>query len=115
MVDGLVKLVIGKVSPENLHGIVAIVKIGGDVVKRSIWDGLLLTSLISIDLAIINLLPIPALDGGYLLFIVLEKILRRPLHEKITENISKICFLALIVLMILIVFNDIWALITKKF
>ena len=115
MVDGLVKLVIGKVSPENLHGIVAIVKIGGDVVKRSIWDGLLLTSLISIDLAIINLLPIPALDGGYLLFIVLEKILRRPLHEKITENISKICFLALILLMILIVFNDIWALITKKF
>ena len=115
MVDGLVKLVIGKVSPDNLHGIVAIVKLGGDTIKQSIWDGLLLTSLISIDLAIINLLPIPALDGGYLLFIVLEKIFRRPLHEKVTENISKICFLALILLMILIVFNDIWALVTKKF
>ena len=115
MIEGLVKLVIGKVSPDNLHGIVAIVKLGGDTIKQSIWDGLLLTSLISIDLAIINLLPIPALDGGYLLFIVLEKILRRPLHEEITENISKICFLALILLMILIVFNDIWALITKKF
>ncbi len=115
MIDGLVKLVIGKVSPDNLHGIVAIVKLGGDTIKHSIWDGLLLTSLISIDLAIINLLPIPALDGGYLLFIVLEKILRRPLHEEITENLSKICFIALILLMILIVFNDIWALITKKF
>ncbi len=115
MVEGLVKLVIGKVSPDNLHGIVAIVKLGGDTIKQSIWDGLLLTSLISIDLAIINLLPIPALDGGYLLFIVLEKILRRPLHEEITENISKYCFLALILLMILVVFNDIWALITKKF
>ena len=115
MVDGLVKLVIGKVSPDNLHGIVAIVKLGGDTIKQSIWDGLLLTSLISIDLAIINLLPIPALDGGYLLFILLEKILRRPLNEEITENISKICFLALIVLMIFIVFNDIWALILKKF
>jgi len=115
MIDGLVKLIIGKVSPDNLHGIVAIVKLGGDTIKQSIWDGLLLTSLISIDLAIINLLPIPALDGGYLLFILLEKILRRPLNEEITENISKICFLVLLVLMILIVFNDIWALILKKF
>ena len=115
MIDGLAKLVIGKVSPDNLHGIVAIVKLGGDTIKHSIWDGLLLTALISIDLAIINLLPIPALDGGYILFILLEKILRRPLNEEITENISKICFLILIVLMVLIIFNDIFALITNKF
>ena len=115
MIDGLVKLVIGKVSPDNLHGIVAIVKLGGDTIKHSIWDGLLLTALISIDLAIINLLPIPALDGGYILFILLEKILRRPLNETIVENISKYSFLILILLMILIVFNDIIALITKKF
>ena len=115
MIDGLAKLVIGKVSPDNLHGIVAIVKLGGDTIKHSIWDGLLLTALISIDLAIINLLPIPALDGGYILFILLEKIMRRPLNDAIIENISKYCFLALIVLMILIIFNDIFALITKKF
>ena len=115
MVDGLVKLVIGKVSPDNLHGIVAIVKLGGDTIKHSIWDGLLLTALISIDLAIINLLPIPALDGGYILFILLEKILRRPLNDAIIENISKYCFLLLIILMVLIIFNDIFALVTKKF
>lgn len=115
MLEGLGKLVIGKVSPDNLHGIVAIVKLGGDTIKNSIWDGLLLTALISIDLAIINLLPIPALDGGYILFVLLEKILNRPLNEEITENISKYCFIFLIVLMIAIVFNDIWALITNKF
>ena len=115
MLEGLGKLVIGKVSPDNLHGIVAIVKLGGDTIKQSIWDGLLLTALISIDLAIINLLPIPALDGGYILFVLLEKILNRPLNEEITENISKYCFIFLIVLMIAIVFNDIWALITNKF
>ena len=74
-----------------------------------------MTSLISIDLAIINILPIPALDGGYILFLILEAILRRPLNDEITENISKICFLLLIVLMVLIIFNDIWALITNKF
>ncbi len=115
MIDGLAKLVIGKVSPDNLHGIVAIVKLGGDTIKHSIWDGLLLTALISIDLAIINLLPIPALDGGYILFILLEKIMRRPLNDTIVENISKYCFIALIILMILIIFNDIFALVTKKF
>jgi len=115
MIDGLAKLVIGKVSPDNLHGIVAIVKLGGDTIKHSIWDGLLLTALISIDLAIINLLPIPALDGGYILFILLEKIMRRPLNDAIIENVSKYCFLALIVLMVLIIFNDIFALVTKKF
>ena len=115
MIDGLAKLVIGRVSPDNLHGIVAIVKLGGDTIKQSIWDGLLLTALISIDLAIINLLPIPALDGGYILFIILEKILRRPLNDEIIETISKYCFLFLIVLMVLIICNDIFALITKKF
>ena len=115
MIDGLAKLVIGRVSPDNLHGIVAIVKLGGDTIKQNIWDGLLLTALISIDLAIINLLPIPALDGGYILFILLEKILRRPLNEEVIESISKYCFLFLIILMILIICNDIFALITKKF
>lgn len=115
MIDGLVKLVIGKVSPDNLHGIVAIVKLGGDTIKHSIWDGLLLTALISIDLAIINLLPIPALDGGYILFILIEKIIGRPLNEEFTENISKWCFLLLIALMLFIIFNDIIALVTNKF
>ena len=115
MIDGLVKLVIGKVAPDNMHGVVAIVKLGGDTIKRNVWDGFLLTALISIDLAIINLLPIPALDGGYILFIILETIMRRPLNEKIIENISKICFILLLLLMVAIVFNDIWALITKKF
>ncbi len=115
LVDGLVKLVIGKVSPDNLHGVVAIVKLGGDTLKRSIWDGLLLTALISIDLAIINVLPIPALDGGHVLFIILEKILGRKPNEKIIERISTFFFILLVVLMIAIVFNDVVALLAHKF
>ena len=115
LVDGLVKLVIGKVSPDNLHGVVAIVKLGGDTLKRSVWDGLLLTALISIDLAIINVLPIPALDGGHVLFIILEKILGRKPNEKIIERISTFCFILLVVLMIAIIFNDVFALVAHKF
>lgn len=116
MVDGLVKLIIGKVSADNLHGIVAIVKLGGDTIKNNgIFDGILLTALISIDLAIINLLPIPALDGGHIMFIIIEKIIGRPLNEEVIENISKIFFLLLLGLMVVIIVNDVFALIMKKF
>lgn len=115
LIDGLVKLVIGKVSPDNLHGVVAIVKLGGDTLKRSVWDGLLLTALISIDLAIINVLPIPALDGGHVLFIILEKILGRKPNDKIIERVSTFFFILLVVLMIAIIFNDVFALLAHKF
>ena len=61
-----------------------------------------------------NLLPIPALDGGHLLFLLIEKIKGKPLDEEVVAKVSNFFFLFLIILMLLIVFNDIFALITKK-
>lgn len=116
MLIGLIQLVTGKIPINEMHGIIAITKIGSDIIEhQGMLNGLLLTAIISIDLAIINLLPIPALDGGHLMFIILEKIMGRPLDEKIVENISRFFFALLIALMIFVVFNDIFALITKKF
>lgn len=116
MIYGLWQLVTGKIPLSEMHGIVAITKIGSDIIEhQGMLNGLLLTAIISIDLAIINLLPIPALDGGHLMFIIIEKIRRKPLNEKVIENISKTFFALLIALMIFVLFNDIWALITKKF
>ncbi len=116
MCYGLVQLVTGRIPLSEMHGIVAITKIGSDIIEyQGMLNGLLLTAIISIDLAIINLLPIPALDGGHLMFIILEKIRRKPLDEKIVENVSRFFFSLLIALMIFVVFNDIFALITKKF
>ena len=116
MILGLWQLVSGKISANDIHGIVAITKIGGDIIeKRGFMDGLLLTSLISINLAIFNILPIPALDGGQLLFLILEKITRRKFGESVMEKINSVFFYALIVLMVFIVFNDIFAIISKKF
>ncbi|MDO5437707.1 MAG: site-2 protease family protein [bacterium] len=116
MCYGLFQLVTGKIPVSEMHGIVAITKIGSDIIQhQGMLNGLLLTAIISIDLAIINLLPIPALDGGHLMFIIIEKIIGRPLNEKIVENISKTFFALLILLMIFVVFNDIWALIIGKF
>lgn len=115
MIVGLVKLFTGQIPMQDLHGIVAITKLGGDVIEhQGLFKGLLLTAIISLNLAIINLLPIPALDGGHLLFLTIEKIKGKPLDEKTIEKIGNIGFSFLLILMFLIIFNDIFALITKK-
>ena len=65
------------------------------------------------NLAILNILPIPALDGGHLFFLLVEKIMGKPLDEKVIEMISSVFFSLLIILMILVVFNDITLLVGK--
>ncbi len=116
MVVGLWQLVTGNVPLNQMHGIVAITKIGGDIIQhKGLMEGLLLTAIISIDLALINILPIPALDGGHLMFLVIEKITRRKIDEKAYEILNSIFFYALMLLMIFIVGNDIFAIITKQF
>ena len=115
MLLGLWQLVSGKIPLSDMHGIVAITKVGGDIIENSgMLKGLLLSAIIGIDLAIINLLPIPALDGGHLMFLALEKVVGRELDEKIVEGISRVFFMLLILLMIYVVFNDIFALVTKQ-
>ena len=74
LVYGLWQLFTGKIPAKDLHGIVVIAKIGGDVIHNSgIFSGLLLTAMISMDLALVNFLPIPALDGGHFMFLIIEK------------------------------------------
>lgn len=115
MTYGLGKILTGKIPIQEMHGIVAITKIGSDVIQyQGLFKGILLTAIISLNLAIINLLPIPALDGGHLFFLFVEKIRGKALNEKITEAIGNFFFYILIVLMVLIVFNDVFALVTKQ-
>lgn len=115
MVQGLGLIVTGKIPLSEIHGIVAITKVGSDIIeKRGMWDGLLLMALISIDLAIVNLLPIPALDGGHLFFLLIEQLRGKPVEEKTQEMFAKYGFLLLIGLMVIIIFNDILALVSDK-
>lgn len=116
MVYGLYQIFTGKVHLTDLHGIIAITKVGGDVINNSgIFSGLLLIAIISMDLAIVNFLPIPALDGGHILFLILEKLRGKPVDEKFVETVGNLCFWLLIALMVFVIFNDIFGLITKKF
>lgn len=115
MVVGLTKLFTGQIPMKDLHGIVAITKLGGDVIEnQGLFKGLLLTAIISLNLALINILPIPALDGGHLLFLIIEKIKGKPIDEKTIEKIGNAGFMILLALMFLIIFNDIFALVTKQ-
>ena len=116
MIWSLGQMFTGKVPLKDLHGIVAITKVGGDVIQeQGIFKGILLTAIISLNLAIINLLPIPALDGGHLLFLLMEKIRGKAINEKTLEKVANIGFYLLIVLMVVIIFNDIIGLVTNKF
>ena len=114
MVYSLGQLFTGNIPMKDMHGVVAITKIGGDMIEKTGKSaGILLAALISMNLAILNFLPIPALDGGHLMFLTIEKIMGRPLEEKVIEKISSVFFSLLIVLMIFIVFNDITLLVRK--
>ncbi|MFR1671612.1 MAG: RIP metalloprotease RseP [Candidatus Gastranaerophilaceae bacterium] len=115
---GLKQIFTGQIPLKELHGIVAITKIGGDTISNpngGIFYGLLLTAIISMDLAIVNFLPIPALDGGHFLFLIIEKLRGRPLDEDTVNLVGNIGFSLLIFLMVIVVFNDIYALVTHKF
>ena len=71
-----------------------------------------LSLMLSVNLGIMNLLPIPALDGGRLLFILLEMLLRKRLNPKWEERINTVGMAILLLLMVLIVFNDVFNLFT---
>ena len=74
-----------------------------------------LTAFISLVLAVMNLLPIPMLDGGYVVLLLIEMIIRRPLNEKFVENIQKVGFIFILALMVWGNGNDIYRWIMKLF
>ena len=112
----LKQLFTGKIPLKHMHGVVLITKMGGDIISQDgIFYGILLTAVISMNLAILNILPIPALDGGHLLFLVLEKILGKPVDEEIANKIMNVFFALLILLLVFVLFNDIYVLIKPLF
>ena len=115
MLFSLWQLITGKISASDMHGVIAIVKVGGDIIaSRGMLNGILLTAMISLNLAIMNFLPIPALDGGHVMFLVVEKLTGKKPTKELAEKINNIVFMLLIILMIAICYNDILALVTKK-
>lgn len=115
MVHTFGKLFTGKVPMSEMSGIIAIAKIGTKMIAyKGLFNGLLLTAMISLNLALVNLLPIPALDGGHLMFLIIEKITGKPVNKVFVEKVSNFFFYLLIFLMLFIIYNDIHAWIIGK-
>lgn len=102
----LKKLVTGDVGINNLSGPISIAKGAGTTADYGFVYFLGFLALISINLGIINLVPLPVLDGGHLLFFAIEAIIRRPIPEKVQEIGYKIGAIAIFSLMIIAIFND---------
>lgn len=100
-------LIAGSVSFDSITGPVGLVGVVGDAQKIGFAYVIILTAIISINLAVINMVPFPALDGGRILFIVIEKIIRRPLPTKFVQWVNGVGFLLLILLMIVITVKDV--------
>jgi regulator of sigma E protease len=98
-----------KMGIDDLHGVLAVVKIGAEIAQQDWTQLFMFTIMISMDLAIINLLPIPALDGGHLAFMLFEMLRGKPMNERVQGALVKWGFCSLLVLMAVIMVNDIRA------
>ncbi len=113
MTEGLIQLIRGWVSPDvpspdgGVGGLVAIGRITAEVAKQGWRDLINLTAFLSINLAILNLLPLPALDGGRIFFALTEMISRRRIPPEKEALIHMAGFILLIGLMVIVTFMDI--------
>ncbi|MDD5438457.1 MAG: RIP metalloprotease RseP [Patescibacteria group bacterium] len=92
---------------QEVAGPIGIAVITGQVAKQGIVPLLQFAAILSINLAVVNFLPIPALDGGRVLFLIIEKIRRKAVARRVEARIHQIAFLTLIVLILLVTLRDI--------
>jgi regulator of sigma E protease len=101
------KMVEGDVSPRTIGGPILMAKMTGEQARQGFDRLVWLTAVISINLAVLNLLPIPILDGGHLFFFVIELLRRRPVSVKIREMAQRVGLVLLVALMIFAFYNDV--------
>ncbi|SUB65510.1 Regulator of sigma E protease [Photobacterium damselae] len=104
--DMVTKLVTGDVAIKNLSGPISIAKGAGMTADFGLVYFLGFLALISVNLGIVNLLPLPVLDGGHLMFFAIEAVTRRPVSEKIQDIGYRVGSAILVALMAIALFND---------
>lgn len=107
IVKGIIKLLNTEIDAKNLGGIITMVDITSKAADSGISVLLIITALISINLGILNLLPIPMLDGGHILFNLYEMVFKRKVPQKVFEYLSYGGMAILLALMLFATFNDI--------
>ncbi|MFO7974469.1 MAG: site-2 protease family protein [Candidatus Hydrogenedentota bacterium] len=113
-IETLVMLFAGTVSPKDLGGPVLIYQVTTTAASMGIMWLLKITAFISVNLCVFNLLPLPVLDGGHLIFLAWEGIWRKPIPEKTQERIQQVGLVVIISLLLFVTYNDILRLITSS-
>ena len=106
IVKGLWRIVLGTIDRSNIGGPIQIASMAGQQAREGFGQLALFTAFISVNLAVLNLLPVPILDGGHLLFFVIEAVLGRPLSLKKREVAQQLGLALLLLLMVFAIYND---------
>jgi regulator of sigma E protease len=101
------ELITGKVSVKQLQSVVGIARMSGQAAKRGLIDFLEWIAMISINLGVLNLLPIPILDGGNIVMLAIEGVLRRDMSLAVKERIVQVGLVFLLVIFVIVMYNDV--------
>ena len=105
--EALRSIVERRLSPKTLSGPIGIAKLSSEAAHEGALSYLFLMAVVSLNLAIFNLLPIPILDGGTLLMLLLEMIMQRELSLQVKETVFKLGFVFLMMLVVFVIYSDI--------
>ena len=105
--QNIFKTLNGTMGFENLSGPVGIAKVAGDSLVSGLIPFLLLLGILSISLGAFNLLPLPMLDGGQFLFILVEKLKGSPISLKLKATLMNLSFILILTLFVFVMMNDI--------
>jgi regulator of sigma E protease len=100
------KMIIGQVPLDNIAGLGSISKAAGEALDSGWFQFVQLMAMLSITLGVMNLLPIPVLDGGHMVYLIIEGIIRKPVSEKIQLVLGQIGLMLLLTLMVFALFLD---------
>ena len=106
-VVSIYKIIEGKISAKTIGGPILIAQLAGQQAKAGALSLVIFMAVISINLVILNILPIPVLDGWHLLIFLLEGVIGRPVSLKIRERAQQIGVFIIIFIMLLVFYNDI--------
>ena len=105
-VNSIKKMIMGLISPKNLSGPITIAKVASASAKSGLESYISFLALLSVSLGVLNLLPIPVLDGGHLLFYIVELLAGRPVPEKIQAVGYQMGLFIVLGIMVLAIYND---------